>query len=182
MPPRLLPPTGRRAALLAAALVGGGLLLVACGRSDPPLQLVCPRPGIVNGLDQTAGFRPGGGGEGDLRWVAVMQNIDGGCSYDDGLTVNLSVDLLAEAGPAHQGAPVELPYFVAVAGPDGEILDKQAFTAVVSLPPGTPRGGTRESFTQRYPAVTPAEGALYRIYLGFDVPRDEALRRRVQLR
>jgi hypothetical protein len=173
--PSRLPPASALAPIVAA-----GLLLAACSRSPPAPQLVCPRPGIVNGVEQTAAYRPGGSGDADLRWVAVMQNIDGGCRYDDGLEVDLSVDLVVEPGPAYEGGPIDLRYFVAVAGPSGEILDKQIFTTSVTPVRGATRGGSRESFTQRYPGATPAQGGGYRIYLGFDVPVEEALRRRSQ--
>jgi hypothetical protein len=170
-----------RPLLALAVIVGPALLLAGCGTSEPAReeQLICPRPAIVNGLDQSDEYKPGADGQPEaLRWIAQMQNIGGGCSYDDGVDVHLSIDLIVEPGPAFQNQPVNLRYFVAVAGPDEQLIDKQMYTSVVTIPPGAQRGGSQESFTQHYDNILPAQGAGYRIYFGFDLPEPEAMRRR----
>jgi hypothetical protein len=174
--------SGRKLRASSAALL---LALGAAGCSGtetpPPGQPVCPQPGILAGLDTNSVFRGGtstGAGE-DLAFVVGMQNIGGGCTYDgDALTVDLSIDLVVEPGPAFTGPSVAVPWFVAVAAPDGSIIDKQVFTANVTLPAGQTSGGSRESVRQRFAGVTPEVGPGYRIYLGLEVERSEALRRR----
>ena len=89
--------------------------------------------------------------------------------------------VVVEPGPAYAGPSVAVPWFVAVADPSGTIVDKQVFTSTVALSPGATRGGAREAIEQRYVGVEPAAGAGYRIYLGLEIDRDEALRRRSTL-
>ena len=71
-----------------------------------------------------------------------------------------------------------LPYFVAVAAPDGALLDKQVFAADLgTLPPQAPKGVT-ERLEQHLAGVSQENASGYRILLGFEVPVEEAMRRR----
>jgi hypothetical protein len=170
----------------AAILLLAGLGLAGCGSDEPARRVsVCPQPAILAGLESTTVFVGGAtsGREADLVYAAAMENIGGGCTYDgDGLKVDLAIDLLVEPGPAHAGGPVSLPWFVAVADGSGAIIDKTVLTSVVAIPPGAARGGSREAIEQRYAGIKPDSGAGYRIYLGLEIDRDEALRRRSLLR
>ncbi|HMR30883.1 MAG TPA: hypothetical protein PKA13_24940 [Geminicoccaceae bacterium] len=172
-----------RKALAVAAVLGPSVLL-GCSGSEPRPAVSCPAPGIVAGLETTTAFRNGtsSGAESDLLYAVAMQNIDGGCTYGgDGMVIQLSVDLVVEPGPAFTGGQVSIPWFVAVADPAGTIIDKQTFAASVELAAGAVRGGTRESIEQRYAGVDATAGAGYRLYLGLEIDRDEALRRRATL-
>jgi hypothetical protein len=172
------------AARLASAVLLGALAVAGCAGDEPPAPRGCPRPAILAGLETNSVFRSGAstGPAADLAYTVGMQGIAGGCTYEDeGLTVDLSVDILVEPGPAYAGPSVAVPWFVAVAGPDGTVLDKQSFRANVAVEPGATRGGSRESVQQRFPGIGPDVGPGYRIYLGLTIPREEALRRRAQL-
>lgn len=161
------------------------LALAGCSRSEPVRQgSVCPQPAILAGLESTTAFRGGAtsGPESDLLYSAAMQNIGGGCVYDDGLTVDLTIDLVVEPGPAFAGGPVILPWFVAVADNAGTIIDKTMMSSTIQVPPGAARAGTREAIQQRFAGLAPDVGSGYRLYLGLDIDRDEALRRRALLR
>jgi hypothetical protein len=165
-------------------LAGIALALAGCTSSQPSQPVACPVPGIVAGLETTTVFRGGAttGREADLQYAVAMENIGGGCTYDDdGMRIELAVDVVVEPGPAYAGPSVAVPWFVAVADPSGTIVDKQVFTSTVALSPGATRGGAREAIEQRYTGVEPAAGAGYRIYLGLEIDRDEALRRRSTL-
>jgi hypothetical protein len=165
-------------------LAAAGLALLGCSGSEAPRQVACPLPGIVAGLETNSVFRGGAstGREADLQYAAAMENIGGGCAYDeDGMRIDLAVDVVVEPGPGFAGGPVSVPWFVAVADPSGAIIDKQVFTSSVAIADGAIRGGSRESVQQRFPGVDVAEGAGYRLYLGLEIDRDEALRRRATL-
>lgn len=160
-----------------------GLALVGCSSSDNR-PVACPAPGILAGLETNTVFRGGTstGAESDLQYVVAMQNIGGGCTYaSDGMDIQLSVDVVVEPGPAFAGGSVMVPWFVAVADPSGAIVDKQSFTSTVDVAKGATRAGTRESIEQRYADVGTNVGPGYRIYLGLEIDRDEALRRRATL-
>jgi hypothetical protein len=170
-----------RCGLAAPALLV--LALASCAGDDPPAPRGCPRPAILEGVETNSVFRGNAstGSAADLAYTVGMEGIGGGCSYDDdGLTVDLSVNIIIEPGPAFAGPTVAVPWFVAVAGPDGAILDKQSFTANVTEEPGATRAGSRESVQQRFAGIGPDLGPGYRIYLGLTVPREEALRRRAR--
>lgn len=169
---------------LAVATVLGPSLLLGCSSSQPAPAVTCPVPGIVAGLETTTMFRGGAssGAESDLLYAVAMQNIGGGCTYGgDGMVIQLSVDLVVEPGPAFAGGQVSIPWFVAVADASGTIVDKQIFDANVDLAAGAVRGGTRESIEQRYASVDASAGGAYRLYLGLEIDRAEALRRRATL-
>lgn len=169
---------------LLGAAAASALLLAGCGGSEPRQQAACPTPGIVAGLETTTVFQGGvsSGREADLQYAVAMENIGGGCIYgDDGMQIELAVDVVVEPGPAFAGSQVNVPWFVAVADPSGAIIDKQVFTSTVAIAPGAIRGGSRESVEQRFPGVETTEGGAYRLYLGLEIDREEALRRRATL-
>ena len=160
-----------------------GLGLAACA-SDEPAGPICPRPGIINGLQGAERYVPGSPTrDSDLLYRAAMENIAGGCRLEGpDLVVEFSVDLLVEPGPAFAGGTVELPYFVAVTGPGGEVLDRRDFTAAIEVPEGAQRAGSTEQLSQRYVAIAPGQGPAYQVLLGLSLPRDEALRQRDETR
>lgn len=156
------------AVLLAAALAG-------CGGSKAPPAPLCPKVGIISGLE---GFERQAAGGGGLAYRAVMEHVDGGCGPESGdLVVRIAIDLIVEPGPAFAGGVTELPYFVAISSPDGTVIDRQDFVARVTVPARARRGGVTESFSQRF--VGRAAGAAqYQVLFGFTLPEDEALKQR----
>jgi hypothetical protein len=169
-----------------AVLIGVGLGLAACSSDEPPRTAsVCPQPAILAGLESTTVFVGGAtsGPEQDLRYAAAMENIGGGCVYDDdGLTVDLTIDLVVEPGPAFTGGAVNVPWFVAVADDSGAIIDKTVLGSTIEVPTGAQRAGSREAIQQRFADLPPEVGGGYRLFLGLEIDRDEALRRRTLLR
>lgn len=159
------------------------LALVACSGAEQPRGR-CPDVRILAGLDTNSVYRGGmpTGAPEELVYTAALQNIAGGCTYTgDGLTLSMSIDVIVDPGPAQSGPSIAVPWFVAIVGPDGTILDKQPFTATVAVDAsGEPRG-SREAIEQRFAQVGPDRGAAYRILFGLEVDRDEALRRRALL-
>ena len=173
----------RRSLVLAG--LGGALLLAGCGGSDVPEPAqYCPLPGIINGLDSDSVYRGGAldGPEAELEYMVSLQGITGGCVYDDvGLEVNLGIDVVVEPGPAFAGGSVTVPWFVAVADGDGTIIDKVPFSSEVVVPPGAPRAGNRETIQQRFPGLEAQVGGFYRLYLGLQLDRDKAMKKRATL-
>ncbi len=174
-PTRARSGTAMLALAAALALAAGG----CSSRGDAP-PLACPAPAIVDGLASVDRYRGDGRGRPeDLVYTAALQNIAGGCRVEGAdLLVDLTVEVLVEAGPAFGGSAAELPYFVAVTTRTGEVIDRRDFTARVTVPAGGRRGGTAESFSQRFVGVGRQGAAGARILFGFTLPRDEALRRR----
>ena len=113
----------------------------------------------------------------NLAYRAALQNITGTCSTaGQDVNVQVSVELVVEPGPAFAGPEVEVPYLVSVLGPGGGVLDRRDYVAKVTVAPGTRRGGTRESFSQRFVAIGPTRGSAYEVLFGFAPPPGEGER------
>jgi hypothetical protein len=160
------------ACMLAATLAG------CSGTSAPPAPL-CPNVGVIAGLESVE--RQASDGSGRVAYHAAMENVDGACRADgNDLLVDITVDLVVQPGPGLGGTLVELPYFVAVSAPNGDVLDRQDYVGKINVPRGTRSAGVTETFTQRF--VGRRDGASgYQVLFGFDLPQGEALRQRESL-
>lgn len=159
---------------LALLLLAG---LAACGGGGPePVADLCPRVAIINGLDSLERRAPDGSGA--VVYRAALENIDGRClAQGDDLQVDIALDLVVQPRPGLANRELEIPYFVAVSAPNGDVLDRQDYVARVTLPPGARSGGVTETFSQRF--VGRAQGAAgHQVLFGFALPADEALRQR----
>ena len=155
-----------RPVLGAALLVA--LSATAC-TSNNSTAAVCPDSAIIHGLDRMFGETA----RGDEISV-TLENIDGLCTYGGTeLSMEMSVDLVVNAPPG-----TEIPYFVVIASPGGDILDKSSFTAIV--PPDAPTRPVRlrEAFIQKINGVVTGTSSAYAIYFGLDLPPDIAIEQR----
>jgi hypothetical protein len=169
---------GARRTVLALAL-GAEALLPGCSllhRSRPPLA--CPRTAIINELASLDHYRSGAPQQPEnLAYRTVLQNLNGTCTAaGQDVNVNVSVEVVVEPGPAFEGTSVDVPYLVSVLGPGGAVLDRKDFTAKVTVAPGARRGGTRESFAQRFVGIGPAKGSAYQVLFGLAPPAGDAER------
>lgn len=172
-------PTARVTSIAAASLV----LLSACGSSNPqPAAPACPTVLLLKGAERTADYRPGPDTRpADLRYLAVLTDLVSVCRYEaGGVDVALRFNLIAEQGPAYEGGPLRLTYFVASLGPDQRVLSKPLLDADVEFPEGQQRAGSTQEMTVHMPGVTPAAGPQYSVFLGFQLD-DEEMSRRLDL-
>jgi hypothetical protein len=163
----------------AFLLLAMALLLAACSSSDDEPRLVCPRPAIIDELSSLERYTPGAAEVPEhLVYRAALQNISGNCRAEDSdILIDVAVETQVEPGLAFSGSSVELPYFVAVMAPGGEVLDRQDFLASIPVTPGAREAGSRESFSQRFRGIGPYGVPGYQVLFGFALPREEALRR-----
>ncbi len=168
-----------------AGLMAGVLALGACGTSAPELPPPpCPTALFLDGAERTSAYRTGAEPRpGELRYMAVLTDLSSTCRYygdegSAGVDVDLSFKLIAERGPALSGSE-EVTYFVATVGPNGQILARDVLSGDLPFAGDEERVGFSEDLTLRLPSVTPAEGADYRLYIGFQLD-DEELKRREQ--
>jgi hypothetical protein len=159
---------------IGAGLVGSGLLvgIAACSSNSSPPAPLCPRVGIISGLEhheQTAA-------DGQVVYRAAMENVDGACQTEGGdLVVEIAIDVVVQPGPALSRTLVELPYFLAVSEPGGAMLDRQDYVARVEVPRGARRAGVTETFRQRF-LGREAGANGYEVLFGFTLPEAEAMR------
>ena len=143
------------ACLSACASTPGDLARDAC----PQAQIAVPSDRIGHNNS-----------EGELRFVAVMEELTSDCRRaegEDDVEVDITFAMRAERGPAFEGQPVQLTYFLATVDPQREIIDKQVLDVQLDFGPDQPKSALRESVTLRLPASTEASGANYSLYLGF---------------
>ena len=151
-------------------------LLAGCAGDDrPPPPPICPRVGIIDGLqsfDRAATEATGAFGyhasHGERR--RCMRPGAGRPRGRDG-----DRSRRADRAPRVGGRTLDLPYFVAISGPDGAVIDRQDFVGRVSVPAGARRAGVKETFSQRFVGLG-AGAAGHQVMFGFALPEDEALR------
>ena len=149
------------------------LILAACGSTPPPPQAppACPAALLLDGADRTTSYRPGEDRSPKaLRYLAVLTHLKSTCRYQEqGVDVDLALDLIAQRGPAGGGDPVQLTYFIATIGPDRQILSKQMFNSEIVFAKGEDLAGVAEQLTLRLPPLKPEQAAAYGLYLGFQL-------------
>ena len=171
-----------RVALGWMSIMGGVLALGACGSSDPEAPPPpCPTVLLLDGAERTSAYRAGAEPRPDeLRYIAALTDLASTCRYaDQGVEIDLTFNLTAERGPAFSNAPEEVSYFIATLAPDGQILTKDLYPAELDFEEGYAGAIWSEELTLLIRSVTPAQGADYTLYVGFQLD-DAELRRRQQ--
>jgi hypothetical protein len=165
------------------AALAAALLLGACGSTAPvpPPPPVCPTAMLLSGAERSAAYRSESDRTPDgLQHLAVLTDLASDCRYiADGVEVDLAFNLIAERGPAFEGGPVQLAYFVATVDPQQQILAKQVFNSEIDFPAGQDTAGSAQQLTLKIPSVSAEGGASYDIYVGFQLD-DAQMRARKQ--
>ena len=157
-----------------SATIALALLAGCAGDDGPPPPPICPRVGIVAGLQSFD--RAATEAMGAFGYHASMENVEGACGPEQGdLVVNMTVDLVVQTDAKGGGRTLDLPYFIAISGPDGAVIDRQDFVGRVSIPASARRAGVKEAFSQRFVGLGPG-AAGHQVMFGFALPEDEALR------
>lgn len=129
----------------------------------------CPAAVVLKPLAQTAVFstpdmaaRPT-----DVMYYGILSEIDAKCSTSgDTLQASLDVILAAERGPATKGDSVDFTYFIAVLGPNDQVLGKKSYGVRISVPNEARRAGINDHIEAQIPLGGQAPGSL-RIVAGF---------------
>jgi hypothetical protein len=159
---------------IGVRLLGAGMAIgvAACSGSSSPPPPLCPRVGIINGLESHEEV----GVDQQVAYRTAMENVDGACRVDgDDLTVEIAIDVVVQPGEALSSTLVEVPYFVAISAPGGTLIDRQDFVARVEVPRGSHRAGVKETFRQRF-LGREAGATDYEVLFGLTLPEAEAMR------
>lgn len=160
----------------AVAIVGiAPALLAGCSLFRKEDDRSCPTAAIVRDLATVQKYRPGGGRDlTDVSLNAGLARLTGSCVYrSDGVEVEMKLAVIGERGPAFDGTAAPLEYFVAIAGPDHNIIAKQVFATTLDFSGGRNRTGSSEELVQRIPLPKGADGSLYSIAVGFQLTPEE---------
>jgi hypothetical protein len=115
-----------------AALV----LLAGCSTPTPP-AMFCPNvEALQQGRDLVA-FAPNVAGPAGVITQARITGVAGACTLHPQkkeLVITFRTGFAATNGPANNGQPVTLPYFIAIVNPaDNNILAEQFYTATLTF-------------------------------------------------
>jgi hypothetical protein len=158
--------------LAAPALAGLSALLVLAGcASDEPARLVCPPATIPEDSAQLVAFQGGGRDLTDVRYDLRVTDVALTCALerdddDRTLETELGVRFTAEKGPANRDGVASGRYYVAVVGPDGDVLSRRSFELEIELPGNQTRVATEQFLSQTIPLAQGAATDAYTIYVG----------------
>jgi len=153
--------------LLALAALGGCSNKI---QADP----LCPQTGFIGGTDQMTILAPG---THEAVGHATINGFTGECKFKDkkssNLLVSLTLPFTFERGKGGAALKSEqLPYFIAVLGPEEKILQRTAFTTTVSFDDDG-IGRSSEDHVLKIPLPTRADADHYKIIIGFAMTREQ---------
>ncbi len=161
-------------ALLSLAL--GALTLTGCSmfRDPPGKDAACPSVGLVPELARLARFQGADNNINTMTYRATLSDVHGNCSFTEtSVTVNATVNLLAERGPLGTNGAQDFDYFVAVADDAGNIIGKSNFSAPLTFAPGQSRAGSAETVKEEIKVPSPGKAVLYHVLIGFQLSPQE---------
>ncbi len=157
-----------RAALAAAVLV----VLAGCNPFDDPPP--CPRVSVLKQTSQLTLYGEGPGrDDANVAFALELRDVASDCdhSIDDeeggGVEVEFALSIDATRGPAAETDRLSVPFFVAIARPDRQIVAKEVFTAEIVFEDDGPRARTVEEIEQWIPLRPGEFGLGYETLIGF---------------
>lgn len=139
---------------LVLALTGLNLHPFGLFGGSKPAEQTCPAAIILRPLANTAVFAPGAAPRPEnVTFYGLIDEVDSRCeAMQDAVRVHLTVDVIAQRGPAAKGSDTaDFTYFVAAVGPGEKILQKQPLAVRVTIPPDKLRAGVADQFDEVIP-------------------------------
>ena len=140
------------------------------------VQPPCPQAVTVADAQNMTAHRPGPGR--DLTDVVVdgsIIRVSTGCEYEDlgRVDATVGIDLELSLGPAAQGGAGQWQYFVMVTNPDLEFVAKRVFTVDLQFEQAVFRTRIREAVTTAFDYAPWPDASKFRIFVGFQLTRDQ---------
>ena len=160
-----------RAAAVAAFLglvALSGCSLVSGSASKSASADACPPAVVLRPLANTAVFAPVPERRPEnVAFYGLLSEADLKCKYTgDAVQLDLDAVIVGERGPAARGDTLDLPYFVAVTGPDQTILSKRPFAVHIAFEPNQKRAGVTDHIEETIP-LGGRKGSDLNVVLGF---------------
>ncbi|MGE0151344.1 MAG: hypothetical protein AB7R90_01910 [Reyranellaceae bacterium] len=169
-------PLSRRARL---AIVLGALLIAAGCTSkaqEARNAASCPKAYIVGDAAQLTRFKPGPGRDPtDVLFRADIMQAENKCSFSrSGVVIDTKLTLAVQEGPAAatQNRQAALNYFVALIGPNSQILAREEFTSDFRFEGNRTRLAGVEELTQRA-GFTADDAGGYQVAVGLALSHEE---------
>ena len=116
-------------------------------------------------------FAPGAGTDlsamvSDVRLAHVLA----ACSYrKDEVKVNIALTIASRRGPADRSRKAPAKYFVAIMGPDQNIVAKRVFEVTLTFPVNVDAGSLTDNLVQKLPLGRDQRTAGYQIITGLQL-------------
>ncbi|MEQ8355047.1 MAG: hypothetical protein RH942_05875 [Kiloniellaceae bacterium] len=146
--------------------------LAACAAQ--PETRSCPEAVVLTDASRQVKFSGQGRDLTDVLFEASIRTGRLVCEYDENvLDVDLQVQVVAARGPANSDRLANISYFVAVARSDETVLARESFDIAIPFPGNRTRVSGLEEIGQVIQLAGGEDGGDYRIYVGFDLSREE---------
>ena len=161
----------RRFQVARSAALLGVLALTGCNwfsSSQSKQAEACPSAVVLRPLSNTAVFGAAAERRPDnVAFYGLLSEADLKCDYSGGaMKLALDAIIIGERGPATKGDVVDLPYFVAVTGPDQSIISKRPFAVRVVFEGTQKRAGVTDHIEETIP-LDGRKGSDLNVVLGF---------------
>jgi len=158
------------------------MVLVGCDFFQGQDTRPCPRVTVLDDAGRSTQHRDGPGRDlTDVTYIARIEDVQSTCKYrKQQLTVDATIIILAQRGPASTQPQANFPFFVAITDIDQNILAKEVFDSVVEFPDGRRRAGVYEEITQEIALGPDETGIAYEIIVGFQLSREQLERNRAR--
>jgi hypothetical protein len=169
--PRVRPPLPTPA-VLALLLTG---LAAGCGPKDTEFPPACPSLALLPDAGDLARFNGQGQDIVNLITRARITGVPAKCETGDKKTVlaTLHIEANISRGPASPPTPAPIDYFIALMEGD-KVLQEQDFVLTPTFAPNVDRASVRGDDIQlTLPISKTKSAAVYRIFVGFRLSRDE---------
>lgn len=153
----------------------------SCSSNQDVAAYPCPVVAPVRELAYMTKFV---GGSEDLSDTLFEAKIDqvlpaANCVYQEddagkrAIVYDIRVKFLAQRGPKDREGAAKFDYFMAIGGPDGNVIAKQDFDTQVPFENNATQGIVVEELQPRIPLKQGENGDFYRIYVGFVLDKQE---------
>lgn len=162
---------GRHATIGLVALV-----LAGCGIFVSTVQPPCPSVVVLGDAQKVTIFRPGPGRDlTDVRFEGGIAALTPTCEYDDDgfVDTDVAIDMSFQRGPAAEVNVGHYEYFIAITDGSDEIIAKRVFPIDVEFPEGARRVTVTEQVSQRIYFAPGDDGSRHRIFVGFQLTREQ---------
>jgi hypothetical protein len=103
----------------------------------------------------------------NVAFYGILSEAEAKCELGPGaMKLDLDAIIVAERGPAAKGDVVDLPYFVAVTGPDQSIISKWPFAVRIVFEGAQRRAGVSDHIEETIP-LDGRRASDFNVVLGF---------------
>lgn len=140
------------------------------------VQPPCPQAVTVADAQTMTAHRPGPGRDlTDVLYNGSIIGVATSCEYDEAgrvdATVNVELDL--SIGPAVEDSTGQWEYFVMVTNPDLEFVAKRIFTVNLQFEQAVFRTRMQEAVKAAFDYAPWPDASKFRIFVGFQLTRDQ---------